>query len=511
VDDPTRYDAANYTVTLLNTIIKGKADANFALRKGNTIVLKGSAEAVRAAKLLLATELDIARPQVRLAVWTVQLNELKHRAREPRARIALIKAGVAETRKLAQDVIHDLTALSLNTKLDARVKDDLCDTIPAFSGKAEFWTRGYAPIRMAFTNRRLIDKLMSDHLGSRSRFGRRLSDLLANPDPKMRSLGEEIQRAYAQGAMKDYCAKVDANTMEADLQALTAFAGRWNEVSGHSRGTAASIDDAERLRASGYDVDRIFRRLCEGWDDDVAAITFQPLIRWAERIADDGEGRGLDASGLTTIAVTSGQPSVLSATMEQTRSYTAPITLTAADIKNLFGVPGATAPIAGTALDLILKSATPTYGTLAPGVSVGALPTVLPDGSAARVAVRAISAVTGTDAADKQKIDAINKLDVETDVPVSTYDLFELSTVHGQFTALGDISWRVPILEGLPLIGSAFHGPRRRDTKVHEATVLVSVGILPRAFDMMRSYRPVVIAAPAMPKETDKGKAGGGL
>jgi len=85
-------------------------------------------------------------------------------------------------------------------------------------------------------------------------------------------------------------------------------------------------------------------------------------------------------------------------------------------------------------------------------------------------------------------IDTVNSHEVRTDVAVNAFDLFPLSNFSSESTALGDPQWRIYGLEGLPILGNLFIGPRRAVTTVGRSLIIVYTTILPRSLDLARRY-----------------------
>jgi hypothetical protein len=73
-------------------------------------------------------------------------------------------------------------------------------------------------------------------------------------------------------------------------------------------------------------------------------------------------------------------------------------------------------------------------------------------------------------------------------VGVDAYDLFELSTIEMQHSTLGNRPWEIPLLAGIPILGSIFRGERRTLTTSHRSLTVVQTTIIPRALDLARRY-----------------------
>lgn len=135
----------------------------------------------------------------------------------------------------------------------------------------------------------------------------------------------------------------------------------------------------------------------------------------------------------------------------------------------------------------------PNFHEVTPGITIEIQPTVLPDGSAARIALKAEFKVETAEFGNKENVwkqpfaDSVKKHEVNTDVAVSVFDLFDISSFSLQ-SSYPQAPYYVPVLGRLPIIGPAFQWPRDKKRVHHESIVLVNTVILPRAYDLARYY-----------------------
>lgn len=151
----------------------------------------------------------------------------------------------------------------------------------------------------------------------------------------------------------------------------------------------------------------------------------------------------------------------------------------------------------GQLATVLLSEPEPRYSQVAPGIAVHVRPTVLPDGSAARLKIDARFGVATSDYnPSQQKPDdqwvqppppGISSHRVRTDAAVSAFDLFDISSFSVD-TVVPQSPFFVPILSRLPVIGHVFEIPRKNQSTRHESIVLVNTVILPRAMALAGFY-----------------------
>jgi hypothetical protein len=167
---------------------------------------------------------------------------------------------------------------------------------------------------------------------------------------------------------------------------------------------------------------------------------------------------------------------------------------------------GVLSPLQALLLQGVLRedNAVTSYNRVAPGVDLAIRPFVLPDGGSARVQLNLTATVetdplTPADYASRGRpVDRITKQSVSTEATVNAFELMELSTFGAQTTRLGDYSWRIPLIDQIPIVGQLFHGPRSRETKRQESIALITLSILPRSLDLVPFLDYPPPAPPAM-------------
>lgn len=270
-----------------------------------------------------------------------------------------------------------------------------------------------------------------------------------------------------------------------------------------------------QLARAGARVDRLLKGVMDAFAEDMNEIYLEPLLEDIKELSPPKRNRGVTLVGRTRIVVTSGLEARLAPEMsffvETTRprpfgrellDLAFPASESGADgtaAEDLTGAAGVLAglPEAQAALlaAALLGEPEPTYSTVAPGISIGVRPTVLPDGGSARLTIDArfgvasqpLNAPQGGDAWAQRPADGIVSHNVRTDAAVSAFDLFEISSFsvtssHPQSPVY------IPILGRLPWIGRAFQIPRGNKEVRFESMILVNTVILPRALQLYQFY-----------------------
>jgi hypothetical protein len=230
-------------------------------------------------------------------------------------------------------------------------------------------------------------------------------------------------------------------------------------------------------------------------------LFLQPLLKVIEQTAPlNRRGNGVALVGRTRIVVTSGLQSKLDPELASYVETTRPKPLGKALLDAAFpagkssdkgSLTGATRVLAGlpdgqaALLAAVLMSETePTFSKVAPGIAIHVQPTVLPDGGAARLKIDARFGVTSTPTDTRARDDVwnyppppgISSHNVTTDAVVNAFDLFDLSSFSVESSS-PQSPFYVPILGRLPIIGRAFHFPRKNKTV-----------ILPRSIELHSFY-----------------------
>lgn len=270
----------------------------------------------------------------------------------------------------------------------------------------------------------------------------------------------------------------------------------------------------EKLAIVASNIDEMLKTAVDAYTLDINRAIIAPLLSWIREVSaeDDSGKHSLSLVGRTSVTVTSSLGAGVNAEAEGFVPFTPTKSLTKdqlASLLNVFkkeGADGEAANLAtfsteglAQALSLLadIGPADTTYTQIAPGVSMSVVPTVLPGGRSARLQINLSNtidvhqgkadgeALTFTEQA---LLDRIKQTNVSTDVGVDAYDLFELSTIELQHSTLGNRPWEIPLLAGVPILGSIFRGERRTLTTSHRSLTVVQTTIIPRALDLARRY-----------------------
>lgn len=288
-------------------------------------------------------------------------------------------------------------------------------------------------------------------------------------------------------------------------------------------------DAARRLNRKGTAVDRVLKNTMDAFSEDMNELLFDPLLTELRRLAiPKPNGDGITVVGQSRIVVTSALESSLDAEMASAVETTRPTPFG----QNLLDKAKALAapPAAGAAVNPIdlavsglsnaqtflvasalLGEPQPTFNQIAPGISITVRPTVVPDGSAARLKLDARFSTTTTalNADNRQDVwaqappSAVGSHHVKTSAAVSAFDLFNISSFSVQTTAPQRPAY-VPFLGRIPFLGPIFQFPRSPKVTRQESLILVNAVIVPRSVELQRFYSPDLGG-----KETPTGKAAG--
>ncbi len=319
---------------------------------------------------------------------------------------------------------------------------------------------------------------------------RRLQELLADTSPQAEC---RCLSAFLQDAVD-----VENDRLRPDAEANT---DAYREERRH----------ASDLVRQSVRVDRLVQSVMDAFVADIAELYFNPLL---QDIRDGGgcarddvrrRGEGVALSGRTHMVVTSGLESDLEPEMASFVETTRPAPFGKDLLDQAFGndtstgsgrilasLPqGKAALLAGA----LLSETPPTYSKVAPGIAVHVRPTVLPDGSAARLTIDARFGVTTADYDPKDQDvrmqpppPGIASHHVSTDAAVSAFDLFDISSFTVD-TAVPRAPFVVPILGRLPILGGMFQFRRDNVTTRHESMILVNTAILPRSLALLSYYQ----------------------
>ncbi len=323
----------------------------------------------------------------------------------------------------------------------------------------------------------------------------------------------------------------DPARRDADMQGMSDFLDAWHDCQGaflrEPPPDRAEVDPREypdRLSRQSAATDLLLKEAMDALTADLQAVYFQPLLDW---VRDDVRGAhagdtGVDLVGTTSITVRDRTLGETKGTAESYFKFTPIPHLTmdsltgAKTLANGAAAPdasqsktasalastafGALTPLQSLALQAALNedAVVPSYRKIAPGTSLAIRPFVLPDGGSARVQM-SLSSTVAPDQPDAAQsagrdvpFDVVTSHTVTTEATISAFDLETVSSFGVQTTAPGDYSWRVPLLDQIPLLGGLFHGPRSRDTNRQDSIAIVNLTILPRSLDLV----PYYVAAP---------------
>ena len=322
---------------------------------------------------------------------------------------------------------------------------------------------------------------------------RRLQELLADTDPQ-----------------------AECRCLKSFLEAAVKVQDDWQGTGAHVSADAYGDErrHASDLTRQSVRVDRMVKSAMDAFVADVGELYFNPLL---QDIRDGGgcprddvrrRGEGVALSGRTHMVVTSGLESDLEPEMASFVETTRPAPFGKDLLDQAFGndtstgtgrilaaLPqGKAALLAGA----LMSETPPTFSKVAPGIAIHVRPTVLPDGSAARLTIDARFGVTTAnyDPKDQARTDVrmqppppgIASHHVSTDAAVSAFDLFDISSFTVD-TAVPQAPFTVPILGRLPILGRMFQFRRDNVTTRHESLILVNTAILPRSLALLSYYQ----------------------
>lgn len=326
-----------------------------------------------------------------------------------------------------------------------------------------------------------------------------LPDSFAGVDPSLRSANNRLyalekRLAILRERRKTATGQV-ALAIESDVAAIRAeereiLQNRFKPTSGESLAEGARPVNPEALVIQSAIVDELMKNATESYSRDLQMGILDPLVAWIKS-NNRGHKDGLVMSGNLELSVTSSRSAVSSGQATLYAPYTPQQQLTPDQITSLFKA-ATPSPLGAESIAKALAAIgppSPTFSSIAPGLDLSVITTVLPGGSSARLQInfRANNQVT-SDPKRSAPIPAVNSHEVRTDVAVGAFDLFPLSTFNVETTTLGDPQWRIYGLEGIPIIGNIFIGPRRPVTSVSRSLVIVYTTVLPRSLDLARRY-----------------------
>lgn len=286
---------------------------------------------------------------------------------------------------------------------------------------------------------------------------------------------------------------------------------------GEYNAVLASENVPVKLSYASSAVDRELKAASDQLRDDIQDLTSTPLLEWIRDTVSCNNigGSGLDMVGNNTISVTSRQQAQVSMEADtyfpfQPRAKITPDFLAksndlmtgkvgSSDVGGgVLKLLGPMTPLLSLGLEAALSEPDEIYSHIGPGISVSVLPSVFRDSTAARLQMELISGIDADanttynpstfNSMTAPPLDVIRKVHLKTDVAVNAYDLFELSTVANELSGPGEPTFKIPILDMLPIIGPLFIGPPKHETKHQESLIIVDVTIVPRSLDLAGKY-----------------------
>lgn len=297
---------------------------------------------------------------------------------------------------------------------------------------------------------------------------------------------------------------------QGNTNAAQTLADFFNGYASCQPGRYGSGVNPEDLRRRGIGADRLLESAMNAYSEDMKNAFTRPVLDWVGNIVSAGDpgSAAINFSGKSYLVATSGLETLTLAQAHSSYAYTP-----APDIKdlgtamhntenNLSGVHAIGGLGFVPELLLTIAAAQPAtqYTHVGPGIAMAVVPVVTPDAGSARLAMDVHVGIEANAPGDQSgtpaNLDFVRDQKLTTDVDVAAFDLFELSTFAAEHTSLGDVSWRIPILEGIPIFGPMFRGPRRIETHDQEATLFCNVTIIPRARDLVHNYTTMEVPLP---------------
>lgn len=506
----------------------------------NTLLIRAPKKTAFAIKEALAKWIDVPYDQVQLSVWVLNASQSKDAEKRLADRIGLLRRGVAIARNYQKLIVGDLEMAlrtsTLNRDLEPSLLERLVKSYPAFglgnplsSRKVSFETLEIErnAIRPPIEQLAFIPFLNAPCFEAKLNSLRRGEDFL-NEARKEICKSVEIPATFSPREKRELEADVkiskDALIKLIDSLLLSAKGRNFSLMASFVKGCGAKDADTllrylEAYKLCSYDVaadcrvdpetlsltassaDALIGNTIDAVTTDVRRMVVDPLQMWITKIAAQGEdGKSLlSFGGQTTINVTSSMNAGTWSIAEQNLPYTPPTSPTKEIVEGIVGdLSGQALTSSAGALGLVkaLASLTPNptkYTKISTGLGLSVRPTVLPGGRGARLQIGVVATPnTVKDSGDfdekSARIDGLTSQEMLTDVQVDAFDLFELSTLNMQHTGPGDYRWQIPFLDGLPLVGGMFRGPRTTRTTIHRSVVLVQVSIIPKSLQITRRY-----------------------
>jgi hypothetical protein len=516
-------------------------------RVGDGLSLTGPKSKVILGLSLLARYIDISPSQVKLDVFAFQLNEQLHLTKNLVPKMEIIKHGVSKVRLYQQYMTSQVSAFVSHQDIDAGLATDTLDNLVCALKKVGLIDESEAgtpdKILKAAKARpmSLIETLVFATVIERANLRKEFREFLCREDGILAMIAGDIATQRELMSRKKGQERIDAEyllNLYQSIQDQFTYSPRsvfnhtlsffGNEATGGDVKTLTSFlnawtdkdEEPTVVRTKSFVIDLMIQQISNAMNQDMKALFTDPLLGWSRGLLMGGGGssRGINYLGHISVAASNRQPVTYAGVATSTRKLTSFDSIIAkkasegsstskADsgstaatddkksgsslgdiIKNSFG--GSVTP----QLDLLFKAVEgqkEQFYSIAPGISFGARPIVMADGSTANLELQLLTAASASDGTGSNvasRFDSIQLAPLKTTVQVSAFDFFQLSSFGMQTATKGDPRWEIPGLSGIPIIGSIFRGPSGTDRRQQEVVMFISVAIVPRAIDLTSRY-----------------------
>src|SRR5262245_2334267 len=465
------------------------------------LLISGSKETRLNVKRLLA-KIDAPWPQVQMNMLAIQVSG---RPEKIGPQLLLIKRDIALTQAAMVKAQLTLNALlNRNSKGCTGGCEEALDALSEANFKFDFedaLSLNEALILLGLQNN--SHSLVDNFQKSVSKIQQELSDDLGsiwNSHPGVRCGPPATPATASLRRMKvHYTQEAQKPVIRAVIRLAEALIGFKNDP-----------EALAELQRSSAVADRMLKDAIDAFAADMQEAFLDPLLDRIQSLNGGCKGpvrwsdEGVALTGRTRIVVTSRLNSTLEPVVKSYANVSRPKPLGQEFLNKAFpnntggkGSPGA--PLLGLeALPALLLAAglseeKSVLSEVAPGVKISVSPTVIPDGTSARLELDCSFGVTTKvlgnqeDVWGQTKADAVECHHVSTDAAVSVFDLFDISSFSID-SSHPQAPFYVPVLGRLPVVGPAFQWPRDKKRVHHESIILVNSVILPRALDLARYY-----------------------
>jgi hypothetical protein len=485
---------------------KDGKDAATLVRGG--VLLHGDAQAM-SDMMRAIDQFDQPYPQVQLNMWAVQVSGSDKKVSEELRHVAE-RIGKAHDNLIA--LKHKLVEL-VTRRDDA--KGEMAERRRQVQDKVMKLVENFPLDEPMAFNEALILLIASpgreDLISQLAAFAGTLEKRPVAAFPRLKAaLPDRTLSAHSKCLMNFLCSYADVRK-DQNYYDQPKVAGVQEAALAAQRANTHERNDALALRQHTSRLDSLLHAVTEAFVADVEELLFVPLLDELRK-GQSGRGDGVSLVGRSRLVVTSGIESDLDAEMASYAETTRPKPFGKDLFDALFPSAGDSSSGAGAVAKgavtaavpqaqvgqlaaVLLSEPEPRYSKVAPGIAVHVRPTVLADGTAARLKIDARFGVTTSDYNPSQTTDqwvqppppGISAHRVLTDAAVSAFDLFDISSFSVD-TVVPQSPFVVPVLGRLPIIGHIFEFPRKNLSTRHESIVLVNTVILPRAMALASFY-----------------------